>query len=68
MLGWERRALAEQPVWVTGAPEAVPAPEAEEPPPVAPDDGALNRDNAQAALEGALEALGSAHHRPFSRG
>jgi hypothetical protein len=43
-------------------------PIAPEPEPVAPDDGTLNRDNAQAALEGALEALGSAHHRPFSRG
>jgi hypothetical protein len=28
----------------------------------------LDRNGAQAALEGALEALGSAHHRPFSRG
>jgi hypothetical protein len=28
----------------------------------------LDRDGALAALEGALEALGSAHHRPFSRG
>jgi hypothetical protein len=34
-----------------------------------PEEGApLNRAGAQAALEEALEALGSAHHRPFSRG
>jgi hypothetical protein len=75
---------AERPVWVTGAPPPEPpaAPEPEpEPEPVvaeepaeptaqpAPDNGAaLNRDGAQAALESALEALGSAHHRPFSRG
>jgi hypothetical protein len=45
-----------------GEPEAIaePAPEAEPQP-----DGALE---AQAVLEEALEALGSAHHRPFSRG
>jgi hypothetical protein len=68
MFRWERRAPAgEQPVWVAGAPppvEEIAPPE----PPVEADEGALNRDNAQAALEGALEALGSAHHRPFSRG
>lgn len=45
-----------------------PAPEPE-PESSAADNGAgLNRDGAQAALESALEALGSAHHRPFSRG
>jgi hypothetical protein len=34
-----------------------------------PAEGAtLNPARAQAALEGVLEALGSAHHRPFSRG
>jgi hypothetical protein len=61
-------------------PEPEPQPEPEPPvlaePPAPPaaepteaDDGAaLNRDGAQAALESALEALGSAHHRPFSRG
>jgi hypothetical protein len=70
MLRWERRRqLAEQPVWVTGAPPEPPAAEEPEPPePVAPEDETLNRDDAQAALESALEALGSAHHRPFSRG
>jgi hypothetical protein len=65
-----RQSDAEQPVWVGGAPEPVvetpEEPPAEEPP--ATDDGALDRDGAQAALESALEALGSAHHRPFSRG
>ena len=80
LFGWEpREPVGEQPAWVAGAPAK--APPAEEPtadadlaaeePPEAPepeDDGKLNRDGAQAALEGALEALGSAHHRPFSRG
>jgi len=63
-------AQADQPVWVTGAPAAAP-----EPPPPAPEpapepepDGSLARADALAALERALEALGSAHHRPFSRG
>jgi hypothetical protein len=57
---------------VIGEPEATPQPEttaepAPEPEPQAEPqpDGALE---AQAVLEEALEALGSAHHRPFSRG
>ena len=74
----------EQPVWVAGAPAEEPIveepepiveepePIVEEPEPIAeepaPEDGTLDRDGAQAALESALEALGSAHHRPFSRG
>jgi hypothetical protein len=74
----------EQPVWVAGAPAEEPIAEepepiaeqpeplAEQPEPIAeepePEDGTLDRDGAQAALESALEALGSAHHRPFSRG
>jgi hypothetical protein len=45
-----------------------PAEPIEQPVPECADDGALDRDGAQAALESALEALGSAHHRPFSRG
>ena len=50
-------------------PAALVAEEPEEPPAEPPaDDGKLDRDGAQAALESALEALGSAHHRPFSRG
>jgi hypothetical protein len=82
VFGWERPApTGEQPVWVAGAPAEEPEPPepavlvAEEPevPPAQPEpepepDGKLNRDGAQAALESALEALGSAHHRPFSRG
>jgi hypothetical protein len=55
--------------------EPEPEPVVEEPPvaepqPVPPEDGStpLDRDTAQAVLEQALEALGSAHHRPFSRG
>jgi len=79
LFGWEpREPTGEPPVWVAGAPAREPEPpepaarvveEPEEPPAEPPaDDGKLNRDGAQAALESALEALGSAHHRPFSRG
>jgi hypothetical protein len=73
LFGWDGRdRVAEQPVWVAGAPAEEPEPIAEEPEPIAeepaPEDGTLDRDGAQAALESALEALGSAHHRPFSRG
>jgi hypothetical protein len=71
-----------QPVWVAGAPAPPepgppePAPPEPEPEPIAaeapvpePDtDAPLTPAGAKAALEGALEALGSAHHRPFSRG
>jgi hypothetical protein len=59
-------AHADQPVWVTGAP--APQPEPAPPPPEPEPDGSLARADALAALERALEALGSAHHRPFSRG
>jgi hypothetical protein len=77
MFGWDRRAASEQPVWVAGAPPEEPVTEEpaalvaeapSEPIEEPPDDGTLDRDGAQAALESALEALGSAHHRPFSRG
>lgn len=78
LFGWDGRDRGgEQPVWVAGAPAQEPIAEepepiAEEPEPIAeaptPEDGTLDRDGAQAALESALEALGSAHHRPFSRG
>ena len=83
LFGWERRrpaSGADQPVWVAGAqPEPEPEPEpvvieepapvvAEEPMPAPDPDAPLTPAGAQAALEGALEALGSAHHRPFSRG
>ena len=44
----------------------------EEPPPAAEeaasDEAPLDPERAQAILDGALDALGSAHHRPFSRG
>jgi hypothetical protein len=49
-----------------GQPE--PEPIAEPQPPANGDPAQLNPTHAQAALEDALEALGSAHHRPFSRG
>jgi hypothetical protein len=78
LFGWERRGPttpdSDQPVWVAGAapvePEPEPDPVIEEPEPSPePDaDAALTPAGAQAALESALEALGSAHHRPFSRG
>ena len=65
VFGWDRpAALGEQPVWVAGAAE--PVVEIEEP--VAEAEEGIDRSAAQAALEDALEALGSAHHRPFSRG
>jgi hypothetical protein len=77
LFGWEPRrpdANGDRPVWVSGAqPEPEPEPvvvEEPEPEPVPePDPNApLTPAGAQAALECALEALGSAHHRPFSRG
>jgi hypothetical protein len=61
-----------EPEAVAAAPEPEPEPEPEpmvaapEPEPAIPPDDA--RHQAQAVLEHALEALGSAHHRPFSRG
>jgi hypothetical protein len=59
LFGRDRQAAqsADQPVWVAGAPE--PEPEPEQP---------AEDDPTQVILEDALEALGSAHHRPFSRG
>jgi hypothetical protein len=56
----EPEATAEPEPEPTTEPEPIPEPEPE----IAPN-GALE---AQAVLEEALEALGSAHHRPFSRG
>ena len=52
---------------VAEKPEPVVA-EEPEPAPEPQADGPLTPSGAQAALESALEALGSAHHRPFSRG
>src|SRR4051794_4954082 len=43
-----------------------PRPEPEPPPPAA--EAAQDPDEVRAVLDGALEALGTAHHRPFSRG
>jgi hypothetical protein len=65
---WERRTPpTEQPVWVTGAQAPEPEPPAPEPEPT-PEPEPQEPDPTQAVLESALEALGSAHHRPFSRG
>ncbi|MEK6228903.1 MAG: hypothetical protein AABM31_06210, partial [Actinomycetota bacterium] len=61
------------------APVAVAEPVGEEPPevPAAEEPGpgpspgtrlAIDEERALAVLEGALDNLGSAHHRPFSRG
>lgn len=72
LFGWEKRLPdGDEPVWVAGAAPIPEPPQVVEEPEVTPEpepDGQLNRDGAQAALESALEALGSAHHRPFSRG
>jgi hypothetical protein len=76
LFGWERRGPttpdSDQPVWVAGAtpvePDPDPVIEEPEASPEPDPDAALTPAGAQAALESALEALGSAHHRPFSRG
>ena len=69
LFGWDERKPVKHrddaPVWVTGAPADEPVPEPEPEPEPEPADPA--REHAQAILEEALEALGSAHHRPFSR-
>jgi hypothetical protein len=59
-----------EPVGVEPQPVVAEEPVAAEPQPEPePAEGApLTPTSAQAALESALEALGSAHHRPFSRG
>ena len=52
------------------APEPVAAPwdqEPEAPEPEEPEEPAIDADRAQAVLEEALDTLGAAHHRPFSR-
>ncbi len=55
-------------------PEPAPEPEAvvaaaPEPEPPGPEHSeGLGQERAQAVLDGALDALGAAHHRPFSRG
>jgi hypothetical protein len=52
--------------------ETVPEPEPETPPPPepvaeTPETPSLDPEQVQAVLDGTLDALGSAHHRPFSR-
>jgi hypothetical protein len=50
-------------------PEPEPEPEPVEPEPVAQEPPpTVATEEAQTALDGMLESLGSAHHRPFSRG
>jgi hypothetical protein len=62
----EELPVAEEPV-VEEPPTEAPGPE--EPPPGGPDgDASLHPEHAQAILDEALDALGAAHHRPFSRG
>jgi hypothetical protein len=64
--------LAEEPAVAESALAEEPAvaepPLAEQPPAEEPAAEALDPEHAQAILDEALEALGSAHHRPFSRG
>jgi len=67
--GWLFRARTEQ---TMPEPEPEPEPELElepepEPEPE-PADASLDPDSARLVLDGALDALGAAHHRPFSRG
>jgi hypothetical protein len=61
-----------EPEPVAAEPESAPEPEPEpEPEPVAQQFGeppALDPDRARVILDEALDALGAAHHRPFSRG
>jgi hypothetical protein len=72
LFGWDARKPVKHredaPIWVTGAPAETPAPEPQPEPEPEPEPADPARDQAQAVLEEALEALGSAHHRPFSRG
>lgn len=72
----EEPPLAEEPVEVE-EPAVLPVPAAADEPlqldaspaeEAAADEDRLDRERAQAILDGALDALGSAHHRPFSRG
>jgi hypothetical protein len=62
-------AAAPEPEPVAAEPEPEPVveePVAEEP--FVPDDGAVDPERARLILDEALDALGAAHHRPFSRG
>jgi hypothetical protein len=61
---------AVEPEAIEPEPVAAPATEAADPAPIEPDPApaAVATQNAQTALDGMLDSLGSAHHRPFSRG
>jgi hypothetical protein len=61
----EPLAASPEPEPVAVEPEPLPA---EPEPEVEPDVGAIDGERAQAILTGVLDDLGSAHHRPFSRG
>jgi hypothetical protein len=77
--GWlfRERTITPEPVQAEPEPEPDPEPEPVEPEPIAsppdpepvdPVHPAVIATDAQTALDGALDSLGSAHHRPFSRG
>ena len=53
---------------VSVAPEPEPVPEEPEAAADEPDDAPIDPDRARLVLDEALDALGAAHHRPFSRG
>ena len=57
--------MVEEPPVVANEPDL---PDETPPEESAADDTRLDPERAQAILDGALDALGSAHHRPFSRG
>jgi len=61
---------AVEPEAVEPEPVAAPATEPADPDPIEPDPvpAAVATQDAQTALDGMLDSLGSAHHRPFSRG
>jgi hypothetical protein len=64
--------VASEPPPVASEPAATPGPPSAHPPEAQPpetktDSPELARERALAVLEGALDTLGSAHHRPFSR-
>ena len=66
--GFFARLFAWGPREVPVAAEPEPPPEPEPEPVAEPEPEPSAAVEAQAVLEEALEALGSAHHRPFSRG
>ena len=66
----EPEALEPEPVGAPATEPADPDPTEPAPAPTEPDPApaAVATQNAQTALDGMLDSLGSAHHRPFSRG